>query len=1390
MSSICSNPPGQVTQKLSKPPTNTSSSNLLSAARGEPEPVSPLPPSDADSADGYFPKMASTNGERRQRRNTRSKIRSYFHGQGQEGGQSNSSEDEDHSPRKLAHVARDMKRRISRNDSSTLLNPGVGASAASSSSHLFMADAHRPDLDEDEILKEQIKEKVWIDTLAAQNHITSPIDEDKHPDSVMTPIRRRSLYTPGIATRSPEDILRKPPPPELCTPQATRDYYYNPALPDSSPLSRLAKLKPSHNGRSTPAELDYTHLGALKLGTLRVTNGAASPVPRDQDVSPTPSSIVDSASQDDYYTASDGGKSEGERFSSAIDLSGGTPRVPPNGSTATYYGGQDTMASAMTNLCTNPLDAGIRVNTVRGMESPASVQTISPVSNSIKRKPLPHTATVRQRKDLVRVLPDSTCQPGVSDVADVPGSMGEVMSDSCRPGASGDVTPGGSPNKFQSAASFIGQKPEPDVWRSYIHVAEGRHANNGSREDAFLALTRNQTVWDPDHSATARPEPQRSEPPSDKGSAQYDSGYNSNESLESVERSALTDEARTSASSTSPDWQRAGRMTEPFRELNNDNKRSSSEIVHSTRALKAEVKTDISADTRRGRFSFGTDRNPVPTTSVQKQLSSPEKPRKLQKKRPKSQPPVSRLPMAADYNLGRNSIPPVLDLVAIRHSDRVSRFPVLKHTYSNLELNGADPMNPSPTAAAAEPRFPSPTQGDETSSVKNRQSLFQKLASRARSRSRSRPPKEQLPCDSDAESVKSEVCRSPSWSEYGNSKKKERKKREKAEREAQARSRSRSRPRKEQLPDNSDADSVKSELCRSPSWSEYGNSKKRERKRREKAEREAQKELNQQSSSETKVKSRSRSRLRSKSRRRSSQPEPVPTIADFGTVTESLGSNPYDIVRIENGTRREGRDSVLQPHHISTAKPPSEPREATSKDNIASGRSRSRSLAGQAVPFIDEGHRNRPLVDQKLLRPYSMYVDRPPMPPLPLAATYQRGSGPRDCSKTSVLQNTSANQDTSQMPSGTPSSAAKARSLSETQPALKAKTLDCVSHSSVNEMSATEPASMEQLVDELLDAPNAEARESILQQIRQQRHKSRERSTSIAQQSRNNALSPLGTAEAPPLSYGKAGPTANQDPLPSMLNEPQAGTSNRESGRFPARTSVRPQSLYVEAPPMPPLPTDERLQQQEARRLAVKSDRPKTLISPQKYTTEASKKDLWASCAIQTEHKKAIESRSDWEDHQSAWSQRRKSAGEALLRKDRTSDIGNASEDVDAEDAQEEQAQPPSVSTAGVDQSSSPKKGNRAFHHPWAPQDQQLPPTRSTGTLQPSGNVAATTQAFERITGRFEGGLGFNYEPGFGLGGSAGTRSVKTGATRKSLQMSQGYGVDLSDVPIFVAPSK
>jgi hypothetical protein len=56
------------------------------------------------------------------------------------------------------------------------------------------------------------------------------------------------------------------------------------------------------------------------------------------------------------------------------------------------------------------------------------------------------------------------------------------------------------------------------------------------------------------------------------------------------------------------------------------------------------------------------------------------------------------------------------------------------------------------------------------------------------------------------------------------------------------------------------------------------------------------------------------------------------------------------------------------------------------------------------------------------------------------------------------------------------------------------------------------------------------------------------------------------------------------------------------------------------------------------------------------------------------------------------------------------------------------------------------------------------------------------------VLDRFSGGLGYNYDPNFGLVGSAGsaTSGNVSRAPRKGVEASQLYGVDLSDVPVFL----
>ncbi|KAI4246571.1 MAG: hypothetical protein L6R40_001934 [Gallowayella cf. fulva] len=1284
--------------KLSKPPTtNTSSSNLSTSARQSQESAA-FTPFGTDDTDNYFSKMAG-HGERKKRRDT---IRSYLYGPSPESGHSHSSEEEESNPRTLAKVTQHGKRQLSRTGSSISQDMTTGgASAASSSSRL----ASGSDLSEDDLIKEQIKEKVWIDTLAAQNHVSSPIDEDKHPDSVKSPIRRRSLYTPGIATRSPDDILRKPPPPEHLKSQADRDYYYNPSIPDSSPLSRLAGLRSPQNGRSTPSQLDYGHLGALKLGTLRVTNGAASPVPREQRQIAASTLVTDATLQDDYYTPSEGGRSDEDSGLTMGRLTSDILRT----SRHDLYSAEVSAAKTTTKPVAPPcnIELGHECSQRGGRKgSSTSVQSLT----VIKRKPLPEaSATVRCDRACSGTSRPSGLHTNLYAARNAVGFEHKTPTSQASPITNIEYT---NHRPWQSP------KREPESWNTFTTGADQPQANDGSREDAFLKLTANPNSQK--RSNTAANTLQTSSHDASLGRQHVDSGYGSNISLGSTQRPSYLDlpavsnmPAHTLSSSSRSLTGSGGTMPVQYSQSSNNVQEDRAFTAATTMFL--DKPADFLVSEESGRSSLALDTKRASATSSQKQPASPEKSRRLQKKRPKSQPPLQRTPMAADANLSDSNIPPVPISVAALHSERVSKFPLLDSTYSGSPHPIREQVFTRPTSTAVQTPFayPAPTFVSE-------ESILQKLASKARSRSRSRP-----------------------------------------------------RPRKEQIPDHSDDESTKSDICRSPSWSEYGNTKKKKQRNREKAERELE-----NVESATGSRSRSRSRFRSRSRRPSSQSEAVPSLADFGTVRESLGASPYDIAIAGRPSNHQPAGRHLQPYQVSTSK-----YGVDSSDPMPvrpSERSRTRSHTSATVP--NGGNQSSEDIRLKPTRPYSMYTDQKPIPAMPMADFAQRESIQRNATNLSLARNVQIAANEPQVPSQVINPAMNdgyAADSDRKNELERAST--CIP-------SAYTTDSMEELIDRLLDAPSLEAREITLEQIRQKRRRSATSSCGEAKGGRPTLPASIGAPR-----HSEDAPRLAIDQNTSSASSTRACPSTSKIEGFKAtkltvNDHTRHHSMLADAPPMPPIPTIESIHRQEETRSMERFARNKVLDPPQMQALEPAKSDLWAGCAIQTEHRKAIESRTDWDAHRSAWSCRRQSAGEALLHQGEKSGLASHPSCGDALREPEQAARISRALTASSEQLSVQSNKQKVFHRPWAtPQGQEPHQGRCAAV---NSNVAVAPQAFERRSGRYEGGLLYGYEPGFGLGGSAGTRSTKNGATRKSLQTSQGFGVDLSDVPIFVAPSK
>ncbi|MCJ1306493.1 hypothetical protein MMC25_000136 [Agyrium rufum] len=280
--------------------------------------------------------------------------------------------------------------------------------------------------------------------------------------------------------------------------------------------------------------------------------------------------------------------------------------------------------------------------------------------------------------------------------------------------------------------------------------------------------------------------------------------------------------------------------------------------------------------------------------------------------------------------------------------------------------------------------------------------------------------------------------------------------------------------------------------------------------------------------------------------------------------------------------------------------------------------------------------------------------------------------------------------------------------------------------------------------------------------------------------------------------------------LKELILSPTDRQSSKDSLRLPRRLQ-RPKSLQVDIPPVPALPSPAEMLQREVE--LSRSRHPSTghtsarsvqfSTSPLDADSLSIFSKLPASTELLTE---TVSPASVWDTQKSLWSERRKSAGESLLRKVHTLPISTSQEFI---------PRPSSVPKSPASSTLSPKsitppprrlppppptpptyqeegdnylKPIRSYHIPMGNRGPSPRPMSHHGSTNAIRNSPFDAQG-HRMSGRYEGGYGFGYEPGFGLGGSAGTRSTKTGASRKSVDVSMGFGIDLSDVPIFVAPN-
>lgn len=150
--------------------------------------------------------------------------------------------------------------------------------------------------------------------LPTSSNGNSPTRDGHVPYSSAAVIRRKSLATPGVATRQPSVKEEKP---QEC--QLADDYHWRGPMGRLGHFTRLSTVESvdeeSLGTRAgTPGLMEYTHLGTHKHGSLMVMNGPASPSPSIASKAMSPKKSLADFHRDEYFTAS-----EGEDPQSAID---------------------------------------------------------------------------------------------------------------------------------------------------------------------------------------------------------------------------------------------------------------------------------------------------------------------------------------------------------------------------------------------------------------------------------------------------------------------------------------------------------------------------------------------------------------------------------------------------------------------------------------------------------------------------------------------------------------------------------------------------------------------------------------------------------------------------------------------------------------------------------------------------------------------------------------------------------------------------------------------------------------------------------------------------------------------------------------------------------------
>ena len=1220
------------TKRLSKPRTNTSSSNLLLLKNLHTGNATSVAASESSRSSDELQNSKLHGDRQRSRRKSMVRLASYFKRSSTEDEQCSdcdspsliSSEDVPSSQQKSSTTA-------------TFRNPSQHDMSAPSCLSLSDEESKR-------LLDEfTIKGKALADTMAALTHVPSPIDDDKHPDSVKSPIRRKSLYTPGIATRTPHDILRKPPPPLQIQSPADRAYYYNSAYSETSPLARLASLEMPNHGRSTPCDLDRTHLGGLSLGTLRVTNGTASPEPQFNPANLRP--LSSSRSDDDYYTASEGTHSDHENGigkksrRNCGDLSTGHQRSQsplkyesqPTEFESTFAGSRRHSGSSHLEESTS-LERQIPCN----LDDSASAIALDYMSE-IPDSPYKTFGTVDQLERQPQIEAEvARIAPSWRQYSDDPMDGPNGMVTSVRPEEADVPETCSADNVFQTTCVIEKANPTNKMIESrlvYSQIPDPTISSSRVDSQPFNPCSASSSFGD-----------------------KADSGYVSDVSGRVDAQVASLPEQDTGAKDNNHWADLSG--TEVVDTCRHALRTSSGSLNPPSAPVKSTEKVIV-----RPRLSSKSSwRLSLPASMVS---------RRLQKVRRTSQPPLTDWQLAQD--LSQSQLPQIPPELVSRMSQRADEFPLLEQACIKLRTS------------------------DECGSPESHENItplrFPSVASQT---------EEQTDFDRRIDSI----CRSDlDWPSKKSTKKK---------------------------------DAKKSKIIASPD------------------------------------KEKKKSKL-SKAKKQAVNLEAKATIADFGTVTESLGKSPYDIAleTVQAGARSRSLNRAPQPYRMSTSIPRQkrvigmndEEAAEYARINNERYRRRSSSFAKPERLALAKAEENS-FFGVSRPRPTSMFADVPPLPSLPLAKATDK----------ETIDYTSFPRPASALPRYWPNETSKHQAVESPTVSKTTSSTTITASSTSNTNNNRSPMSRPRPRSMYADVPSLPAAASQRDQIQQNYVTS-------------DALRASQYLGSNPI------PVAPADCNKSMTDADRvAGKDDQDDSwaHFRSAWSQRRRSAG-----------EALLKQQKS---SVEDQRVTQPIYGH-YTEPSEQSPVLAAQAFSRVRQQDHRQRGASAPPKERFPLMSASVPPSLSPFKSSSHINHPKENARAQsDVDTPQVSPPTEFTSTVGDVSSSlgtftsKSTLKAPHKRVASHVNAFealssnPPNPSFPVLPPPPPppkdvvepLSSHDSQFKGLAGRYEGGLLYGYEPGFGLGGSAGTRTPRTGATRKSVGVSSAFGVDLSDVPVFV----